>query len=490
MSSVPRFVVVGHPNKGKSSLVATLSDDSGVGIGAEPGTTRKRATHTMTAGDTTLYHLVDTPGFQRARRVLAWLVENAQGPGDRPAAVARFVDAHRDDPQYVNEVELLTPLINTDEPAGVLYVVDGSVPYGPEYEPEMEILRYTGQPSLAIINPIGSADHLDEWRTALEQFFRIVRVLNAVQAPFEQRLELLRAFGQMRDEWRSPLNQAVDLLQARRDRQRQQSARIIAESVASMLHAQVSKRFTSETDVVTGEAKEKLRESLMSELRKTERTSRRSVEEVYEHHGLQRREDELDASTADTDQPTSAMQTDLFSQEAWLLFGLKTHHMVMVGAAGGAVTGGLIDLHTLGHSFLIGTVVGAASGAAAGWWSAGRLAEMPMSTRKILGGGTTVRCGPIKHGNFPFVVLNRALLHHELVAQRTHAMRGDLILSDDEKIEDKRGELDQLSDGQRKDAAKLFTKLRKSQGQAEKTAGLVDELSALIDQAMQRTADR
>ena len=37
--SVPRFAVVGHPNKGKSSIVATLAEDDAVQISPLPGTT-------------------------------------------------------------------------------------------------------------------------------------------------------------------------------------------------------------------------------------------------------------------------------------------------------------------------------------------------------------------------------------------------------------------------------------------------------------------
>ena len=34
------FAVVGHPNKGKSSIVATLAENDAVAIGATPGTTQ------------------------------------------------------------------------------------------------------------------------------------------------------------------------------------------------------------------------------------------------------------------------------------------------------------------------------------------------------------------------------------------------------------------------------------------------------------------
>jgi hypothetical protein len=59
----------------------------------------------------------------------------------------------------------------------------------------MEVLRWSGRPRMALINLIGTGDHVAEWRTALDQFFAIVRVFDAVHADFDKRIELLRAFG-------------------------------------------------------------------------------------------------------------------------------------------------------------------------------------------------------------------------------------------------------------------------------------------------------
>jgi len=42
MDSYPKFAVVGHPNKGKSSIVSTLSQDETVTISSIPGTTKNR----------------------------------------------------------------------------------------------------------------------------------------------------------------------------------------------------------------------------------------------------------------------------------------------------------------------------------------------------------------------------------------------------------------------------------------------------------------
>ncbi len=69
VSEQPLFAVVGHPNKGKSSLVATLARDDSVKINVDPGTTQRSQRYPMSVDGQTLYTLVDTPGFQRPARI-------------------------------------------------------------------------------------------------------------------------------------------------------------------------------------------------------------------------------------------------------------------------------------------------------------------------------------------------------------------------------------------------------------------------------------
>ena len=69
--STPVFAIVGHPNKGKSSIVSTLARDESVAISPLPGTTVANREYPMIIDGETLYLLIDTPGFQRARAALA-----------------------------------------------------------------------------------------------------------------------------------------------------------------------------------------------------------------------------------------------------------------------------------------------------------------------------------------------------------------------------------------------------------------------------------
>jgi GTPase Era involved in 16S rRNA processing len=280
----PRFAVVGHPNKGKSSIVATLAEDDAVAISPHPGTTTQARVYPMRLDGEVLYELIDTPGFQRARETLAWLEAHDRGAGQRAAVVAEFVTANKSDPRFHDECELLTPIVAG---AGILYVVDGSKPYGRQYEAEMDVLRSTGRPRMALINLISSGDHVAEWRAALEQYFSIVRVFDAVRADFGKRIELLRAFGAIDERWAEGLNRAADALVDERRRREQRAAAEIVEFLIAALTARVTVPLRERS--TEGEALDKARAQLREEVRRRERAERRSVLEIFHHAGLEAR---------------------------------------------------------------------------------------------------------------------------------------------------------------------------------------------------------
>ena len=421
-SAVPVFAVVGHPNKGKSSLVATLAQDDRVAIAPDPGTTTKATRFPMRVDGETLYELVDTPGFQRARSVLAWLQEEADrtnaSAADRHALVARFVEASAHRSRFPDEVELLEPIVAG---AGILYVVDGSVPYGAEYEAEMEVLRWTGRPSFAVINPIGTADHVDAWRSALGQYFRAVRVFDAVDADFDKRLDLLRAFGELDERFRDALRRAIDVLGADRAARRRRAAIEIASLLAEATTLVVEKRIG--LDERAEDHRAALEADFRSRLRRLERRERSAVESIYDFHDL----DVQEGEALEDDTARALLAEDLFDRDTWLVFGLRGRDLVTAGAAAGAAAGGPLDLALGGASFLAGAAVGSVVGGALGWWGSDRLGRLEVMRQPI--GGALVRYGPAKSTNFVAVLLGRACLHAELVARRAHARRDRLALS-------------------------------------------------------------
>ncbi len=455
---IPRFAVVGHPNKGKSSIVATLAESADVPISDTPGTTTRTRPFRLTIDGEPLYELYDTPGFQRPRQVLAWLQAHAGDAADRSDTVARFVAEHRDQPRYRDECELLAPLLDG---AGILYVVDGSIPYGPEYEAEMEILRWTGRPRMALINMIGTADHSDAWRAALDQYFAIVRVFDAQRADFSRRIELLRAFAELSQEWREPLERAIRALRKARARRHDLAAEEITSLLIDALTATVQAEIDVDADPTTVQAT--LRDRLIGVIAAREARSRTRIEAIYDHNGITREE-----------AAATVLAEDLFSDASFRFFGLSRAQLMSTGAAAGAVTGGGIDVLLGGASLMLGAAVGAIAGATTALLGSQRIAEM-----KVLGqslGRKQVQVGPVRDANLPWVLLGRALLHCRLVAERNHARRDALVMA----VADAEHAADAIDADMRKRLAAVFAELRAAQGANPLSQSARDQLRATV----------
>lgn len=458
--NLPVFAVVGRPNKGKSSIVATLARDDSVAIETRAGSTRETRAFPMRVDGETLYTLVDTPGIQRARAVLEWLQQHSTDAASRPATVRAFVEAHRGEAKFRDECELLRPII---EGAGIIYVVDGSVPFGADYEAEMEILRWTGRPSLALINPIDNEDYAEEWRAGLGQYFRTVRLFNAQRAEVTKQLELLELFGHLDEQWRASLQRAVEILRGERNRQHRDAALLIAEWISAAVDFQVSQRVPEGLPVEPVQKMLYLR--YRQDLQARERRCRRQVEEVYHYHRLQRQEVDLDLEAE-----------ELFNVEQWYLWGLDRRALAMVAASAGAVLGGgtgmVLDGFTAGLTGGLGTLVTGALGAASGSVAALRYADeiAQLRVKGIPSGGKLVSVGPSRNPNFPFVLLGRALLHQQRLCTRTHADRSALQL--DTPL------LGEVEDRDRRQLARWFAALRQPRKASEVRHALADWICA------------
>ena len=454
--TTPVFAVVGRPNKGKSSIVATLARDDAVYIDARAGSTKEAHSYPMKVDGETLYELVDTPGLQRARSVLDWLNAHCSDAAARPETVKAFVEQHTGDARYRDECQALQPIVNG---AGIIYVVDGSVPYGADYEAEMEILRWSGRPSLALINPIEGEQFVEEWTAGLGQFFRTVRIFNAHRAEVTKQLELLELFGHLDPSWREPLERAVAILQHDRQLQGQGASSYITDLIVEAITYKVEQAVP---DGLPLEPVQKLLfERYKAHLVKRERQCRQRVEELYYYSNLKKSEESL-----------ALEESDLFNIEKWYLWGLSERALLTAAASAGAVVGGstgiVVDAATGGLLGGLGTLVAGAGGAVSGIWGARKYADKigQVKVKGIPTGGNMLSYGPSKSVNFPFVLLGRALLHQRLISTRTHADRDALDLN--------QPLLERLSEKERKRLARLFDDIRNNRKPAERRAQLAD----------------
>ena len=407
---IPAFAVVGHPNKGKSSIVSTIAQNDSVAIAPQSGTTRAVQKIDILIGDAR-YTLVDTPGFQRPARALAWLQSHATSADKRRDAVQQFIEDADCQRQFPEEVAVLRTIMNG---AAILYVVDGSRPYGTEYEAEMEILRWTGQASMALINPIENENHVQSWQQALGQYFKIVRVFNALQADFERVVAIIESFANIKDEWRAALTAIAGQYRSQRQNQLTESAALLQQLLTRLCMYQVSQKVLSKTQADS--VKAALQKTYFDAMRRIEREHHDALKSLYQYHHLESTVDEL------------PLEGNLFDTEKWIVWGLNRKQLMVAATIAGAAAGAAVDLALVGGSLMMGAVGGGLLGGGSAWLGADRLSEYRLHGLPL--GGFEALQGPIRNRNFPYVVLGRFLYLADALRNRTHARREQLTIQE------------------------------------------------------------
>lgn len=406
----PTFAVVGHPNKGKSSIVATLAQNDSIAISAQSGTTRVTETLTITVGSSE-YRLVDTPGFQRPTRVLKWLQAHADSADQRRQAVDRFIadpDCQRD---FADEVQLLRPIM---QGAAILYVVDGSRPYGVDYEAEMEVLRWTGQASIALINPIENERYINSWQEALSQYFKVVKVFNPMQADFEKRLSILETFAQLKEEWRDDIKRLLIEYKRQDELRRERSLLLLAEMLVDLCSYQVSQKTLSKSQA--RDLKPVLEKQYFAAMQRRETEAHEALKRNHQYLNLQ---SEIEALS---------FEDDLFDTEKWIVWGLNRTQLATAAAMAGAAVGAAFDVAMLGGSLMIGALTGGAVAGGSAWFGADQLANFRIKGLPL--GGFEARHGPICNRNFPYVLIGRFLSLEKTLTGRTHAHRDSVRIEE------------------------------------------------------------
>lgn len=438
----PKFAVVGHPNKGKSSIVATLAQDDDVAISTRSGTTTQCQQLDVNIGNAS-YSLIDTPGFQRPTLVLAWLQKHASTADKRIDAVKEFLLSEDCRHQFPDEIELLTPIMDG---AAIIYVVDGSRPYGAEYEAEMEILRWTGQASLALINPIENESYIEQWQQALGQYFKVVRVFNAMQADAEKQLSVLQSFSTIREDWKDAIDALVIAYKTRSSQRIEDTAELLAALLTTACTHQLSQKVLSKDQA--NALRSTLEVAYFSELKSMEKAHHEKLKSLFSYHHLTSEIENLPNSD------------NLFDTEQWIVWGLNRKQLVTAAAMAGAAAGAVIDLGLAGSSFFLGALGGGLIGATGAWLGADKLADFKLQGLPV--GGYVAQQGPMQNKNFPYVLLGRFLHLEALLQQRTHARRDTLIVVVD--VESKGGgelqkKISTLNDDQQKSLHKALDRI-------------------------------
>lgn len=465
MNALPRFAIVGHPNKGKSSIVAALTQQSQVAISELSGTTTQSQAFELRIHGDALYSLTDTPGFQRPRQMLEWLQQQNPNAAERLTTIEHFITTYTpvaaQSGRFKDEIELLKPILAG---ANIIYVVDGSVPYSPEYEAEMTILQWTGQPRMALINPINGDNYIADWRNALGQFFSVVQVFNPMQTATQEQLRILQAFALLNPLWQPALQAAGKAIKNQKQQQKQQSAALIARYLAAILAHQHSIPLIDKS--LKSVTQNSLSQYYSHYLASQEQQLQQDLHSLYAHHTLGAHKNPIDAN-----------YPDLLDQSYWYLFGLSRTKLIALSASAGAAAGALLDLGIGGASLMAGSLLGGISSAAATTW----LTEDPEKIRikSLPIGGKQLQIGPIKNLQFAFVLMGRALNYQHALATHSHANRSALHVNDNTEHR-----LNQLSKTQQLKLTQILQKAHKGLAEAD-----IKQCQALIVPLFSDAAD-
>jgi hypothetical protein len=403
MSHPPVFAVIGHPNEGKSSVVATLVENDAVRISPRPGETVVSTAYPVTIDGQDVIVFVDTPGFQNPVQTIGWM-RTFEGPESEllPAFLAEFAD----DPGMAHERELLGPVLDG---AGIIYVLDASRPMRQVDKAEMEILRLTGRPRMAILNcKTGEEEFLEEWKTELRRHFNMVRVFNALRATFAERLRLLESLRALEQDWEAPLGRVVDAFARDWKRRNAECAALAVDFLRRVLGM-------TETASLSDPGEREDREAVLA--RRLEERVREEERRLHDQVCLQFRHDRRSFALPEQ----SVLREDLFSTATWTVFGLSKAKLVAAAVAAGGAAGAALDLAALGHSLGLFAAVGGAAAGVAALLKGERLVQSRVMGVGI--GQRRLQVGPLGTVQWVYIILDRFLMHYWYVIHWSHAVR-------------------------------------------------------------------
>ncbi|SDL01810.1 DUF3482 domain-containing protein [Pseudomonas indica] len=341
-----KLAVVGHTNVGKTSLLRTLTRDTGFGeVSHRPSTTRHVEGARLSVDGEPLLELYDTPGLEDAIALLDYL-ERLERPGERldgPARLARFLDSSEARQRFEQEAKVLRQLLASD--AG-LYVIDAREPVLAKYRDELAVLAGCGKPLLPVLNFVARQDTREnEWREALARqgLHALVR-FDSVAPPLDGERRLYESLALLLERSRPQLERLIADHEAQARARQEAGARLIAEL---LIDAAACRRSVASQPVLEQGAIRELREAIRQR-------EQRCVEALLRLYAFRPQ----DAQAGDLPLLGGRWGDDLFNPETLKQLGVKVGGGMAAGAAAGAGVDLLVGGITLGAAALLGALAG------------------------------------------------------------------------------------------------------------------------------------
>ncbi|MGE8636775.1 MAG: DUF3482 domain-containing protein, partial [Achromobacter piechaudii] len=213
-----RIALVGHTNTGKTSLLRTLTRETGFGeVADSPGTTRHVEGARLRLDGRPVLEWFDTPGMEDSIALLEYL-ERLDQPDERldgPARIRRFLNTPEAHGRFEQEARVLTKMLECD---AALYVIDARDPVLGKHRDELAILAACGRPLLPVLNFVNAPTHrANEWRDAMARLgLHAVVEFDTVAPPLDGEQQLYAKLGVLLDRHAGALARLSDSLSAQR----------------------------------------------------------------------------------------------------------------------------------------------------------------------------------------------------------------------------------------------------------------------------------
>lgn len=402
---IPDFAIIGHPNEGKSSVLSTLAEDDSVRVSEIPGETRNCRTFPVVIDGVTVLRFIDTPGFQNPRRILAGLKKSAK---TGISALKEFREKSHTIPELTDDCELLKPLLSG---AAIIYVVDGSRPLRTVDKIEMEILRLSGQPRMAIINSKSEhSEYLQDWKEEFRKNFNISRQFDAHRATYLERISLLEALKAIDQDLEPQLDKITSAFKDDWKSRNEQVIQISFELLHTCLTHSTCQPFTKKDD--QKKIENKLFDKYCGQISNKEKTAHQRIRGLFKHNIFNYNLPQ-----------NSILHEDLFSKQTWQILGLTKKQVAIAGGISGGAIGASIDIAAAGLSFGIFTSIGTLLGSIGAFWGGKNVSTKQTTLLGIPVGGEECRVGPNSSQTFPFILLDRVLLFYSHVINWAHGRR-------------------------------------------------------------------
>jgi hypothetical protein len=399
---IPEFAIVGHPNEGKSSIVSTLSEDDSVRISPNPGETAECRVFPVIVDGTEIIRFTDTPGFQNPKRIKAWMKKNQAKNGN---IVHDFRKSHAHDTDFKHDCELLQPI---ERGAGIIYIADGSRPVRNADLAEMEILRLTGRPRMAIINSKeGSTAYLDRWKNEFRKHFNAIRVFNAHKATYSERIDLLDSLKSIDQDMAPVLDSVISAFKEDWKQRNKRTVKNISDMLEKCLSFNITKGITDRTD--EDATRKRLSEKFIRSIEESEQKTHKEIRKLFKHKIFNY-------------VLPSILYEKLDCDKTWRILGLRPKQLVATAAMAGAAFGAALDLAAGGITFGVFTTIGLLSGAGGVVFGGGK----KLVKAKVVGVSLAkyqIRIGPIKNIQFMYILLDRVMIFYSHIINWAHGRR-------------------------------------------------------------------